>query len=78
MVPYELHLYAERKAAPPSRVGDAILKCAEERDASMVVLAAHNRPGARDKFMGEVGSVAKHVLAHCRRPLAVVPPAGGA
>jgi nucleotide-binding universal stress UspA family protein len=48
MVPYELHLYAERKDASAQRVGETIVKCAEERDAPLVVLAAHNKPSPSD------------------------------
>lgn len=76
MVPYRMHLYAERMEAPASRIGELILRvcgcaekggmmdlccrrmcqrqpsvvcnaiglqCADERDAALVVTAAHNR-----------------------------------
>ena len=76
MVPYELHLYADRADAKPNHVGDLILKCADERDAVLVVLAAHNKPTERDRWAGEVGSVASYVMKNCKRPLAVVHPKG--
>jgi hypothetical protein len=46
MVPYQLQLYAERTDAPADRVGELLLKRADEIDAAMVILAAHNKvPG---------------------------------
>ena len=49
MVPYELHLFAEREDAPASRVGELILKAADQCATPLVVLAAHNKvpPPAR-------------------------------
>jgi nucleotide-binding universal stress UspA family protein len=75
MVPYELHLYADRTDATAKHVGDIILKCCEERDAALVVLAAHNKTD-RDRWLGDVGTVAAYVLKNCKRPLAVVQPKG--
>lgn len=72
MVPYELHLYAERDDASSEKVGDVILKSVEERDADLVVLAAHNKPADSDRFAGAVGSVARYVLKRCKRPLAII------
>jgi len=74
MVPYELHLYAERHDVTPTRVGEIILNCVEERDATLVVLASHNKPTDRDQFVGKVGSVAQYITKHCKRPLAIIPP----
>lgn len=74
MCPYQLHLFADRDDAPPAAVGGTILKCAAEQKADLVLLASHNRPHERDRWEGSVGSVAKYVMAHCKAPLAVVPP----
>lgn len=73
MVPYEMHLFADRRDATPERVGETILKCAAEHDAALVVMAAHNKPH-RDRFEGELGGVAKYITNKCMRPLAVVHP----
>lgn len=74
MVPYELHLYAENKDASPQNIAGIILKEIEERDAAIVVIAAHNRP-VEDTFEGDVGSVTKLVIEKTKRPLAVLTPA---
>ncbi|KAL4518697.1 hypothetical protein Ndes2437B_g00780 [Nannochloris sp. 'desiccata'] len=66
----------DRTDATPKHVGDLILKCTDERDAVMIVLAAHNKPTERDRWAGEVGSVAAYVMKNCKRPLAIVHPKG--
>jgi nucleotide-binding universal stress UspA family protein len=73
MVPYELHLYAERDDATSDRVAEVLLRSIEERDAALVVLAAHNKPVAKeDKFQGNVGSVTAAIIKRCKRPLAII------
>lgn len=74
MVRYELHLFAEKRETPAQRVGEIILRCAEERDAALVVMATHNKPAAKDKYETYMGSVAQYIMAQCKCPLAVVPP----
>ena len=73
-VRYELHLYAERFDASPTKIGDIILNCIEERDPAMVVLAAHNKKTDSDRFEGQVGSVAAYITSKCQRPLAIIRP----
>lgn len=71
MVPYELHLFAEREDAPASRVGELILKAADQCATPLVVLAAHNKAcGAVEK----PGSVAAYIIKECKRPLAIIHP----
>lgn len=76
MVPYELHLYAEKIDVAPKKVGEIILNCVEERDACLVVIAAHNKPSSsdRDRWEGEVGSVTSYIIKNCKRPLGIVQP----
>ncbi|GAB4815480.1 hypothetical protein N2152v2_002526 [Parachlorella kessleri] len=71
MIPYTLQLYAERTDAAASRVGELLLKRADEVDATMVIMAAHNKPSASTGF---AGSVAQYITDNCRRPLALVRP----
>ena len=73
MVPYELHLYAERDDATSDRVAEVLLKSIEDRDATLVVIAAHNKPIAHeDRFQGNVGSVTTAIMKRCKRPLAII------
>ena len=74
MVPYELHLYAERADCAVKQVCEFILKCVEERDAAVVVIAAHNRPTHGNKRLEEMGSVTSYIIKNCKRPLAIVNP----
>ena len=73
MIPYELHLFADRRDAKSQHVGETILKCADEHSADLVVMAAHNKTD-KDRFEGELGGVAKFITNKCPYPLAVVHP----
>jgi len=73
MVPYELHLYAEHRDVSPERIAEIVLKSAEERDAALLVLAAHNKLSDSDGF-NKVGSVAQRITRDCQRPLALIHP----
>lgn len=70
MVPYQLHLYAEREDTDEGRVAQLILKDIEQRDAAIVILAAHNKPGSLEG----VGTVAEYLSTNCHRPLIIVRP----
>jgi len=77
MVPYEIHIYAEMYDVSSEKVGDTILKNADEHDAALVVLASHNKVSEKDRFSTNVGSVARYIVKQCKRPLAVVNPGWG-
>ncbi|KAI3434860.1 hypothetical protein D9Q98_002914 [Chlorella vulgaris] len=70
LVPYQLHLYAERTDCSEARVCELILKDIEQRDAAIVIMAAHNKPGTSTGM----GSVAEYLSKNCKRPMAVVRP----
>eukprot|EP00887_Chlorella_sp_A99_P003487 scaffold7.g3487.t1 len=73
MAHYTTHLFAANVEAAASKVGDVILRCADEQDAAMVVIAAHNKPSTpEDRTF--TGSVAQHIIKSCKRPLAVCRP----
>jgi nucleotide-binding universal stress UspA family protein len=74
MVKYQLHLFAERKDASASCVSDIILKCAQDLDPFLIVLAAHNQSTAGGKNVGTLGSVATYFTKQCKLPLALVRP----
>jgi nucleotide-binding universal stress UspA family protein len=69
-IPYQLHLFAERTECPDERVRELIVQDIEQRDAAIVILAAHNK--AEDQ--PGLGSVADYVSRNCRRPTAFVRP----
>jgi len=50
-------------------VGDTLLAIAEKADAGAIVVGSHGVTGLRSHL---VGSVARKLLAHCRRPVVVV------
>jgi nucleotide-binding universal stress UspA family protein len=52
------------------RVWRAIVETADERDATMIVLGHRGGPGLRTALPG---SVSRAVVAHCERPVVVVP-----
>ena len=81
MVPYELHLYADREDCSSKTVGADILHAIDkihaecEGGVALVVLAAHNRKKKdMDRWEGEVGGVAEYVMTHCKQTLAIIHP----
>ena len=56
--------------APGHRVWRAIVDVAEEQDATMIVLGHRGGSGLRTSLPG---SVSRAVVAHCERPVVVVP-----
>ena len=74
-VPYEIHLFAENHDAKAEKIGQTILKCAEGLETDLVVIARHNQGSEeKDRFTGNVGSVAAFVSKHCKHPVAIVDP----
>jgi len=55
---------------PGHRVWRTIVETADERDATMIVLGHRGGPGLRTSLPG---SVSRAVVAHCERPVVVVP-----
>ncbi|EFN56993.1 hypothetical protein CHLNCDRAFT_143627 [Chlorella variabilis] len=62
LVPYQLHLYAERCDCSEARVCELIMQDIEQRDAAL--------PGTQEG----IGSVADYLSKNCRRPTAIVRP----
>jgi nucleotide-binding universal stress UspA family protein len=74
-VPYEIHLFAENHDAKAEKIGQTILKCADTIQTELVVIARHNKDSQeKDRFVGNVGSVAAYVSKNCRHPVAIVDP----
>ncbi|KAL4425412.1 hypothetical protein ABPG75_009428 [Micractinium tetrahymenae] len=70
LVPYQLHLYAEREDVGLQRVAQLLLQDIEQRDPALVILSAHNKPGSEEGL----GSVAEFISLNCHRPRAIVRP----
>lgn len=70
LVPYQLHLYAEREDAGVQRVAELLMQDFEKRDPALVILSAHNKPGWHEGL----GSVAQFIALNCHRPRAIVRP----
>ncbi len=64
----EVHLVDADEVAP------AIVEAADRLDASIVCVGSHGRTGFVEALLG---SVARHVVHHCRRPVLLVPVRGG-
>lgn len=60
----EVHVVDARRAA------EAIVEAADRLDASVVCVGSHGRTGFLKALLG---SVAEHVVHHCRRPVLLVP-----
>ena len=56
--------------SPGHRVWRTIVETADERDVTMIVLGHRGGPGLRTSLPG---SVSRAVVAHCERPVVVVP-----
>lgn len=61
LVPYQLHLYAEREDAGVQRVAELLIQDIEQRDPALVILSAHNKPGSNEGL----GSVAEFISLNC-------------
>lgn len=70
MVPYQLHLYAERADATVQRVAEIIQEDIEKTEPTLIIMAAHNKPGTQEGL----GSVAEYLSRNCKRPMAIVHP----